>query len=221
MVKQVVTLTHWRTGGRAVLALIALLALLVSGGATPAASEQTHQQDQTPHTYRIEGVSTREQRTAITRTGAAIEHIEADAVEAIATTAEVRRIRRLGFEPEQFVLALDFPPADAAYHNFTEMVAAIDQAAAAYPSIVQKFSIGRSYENRELWAAKISDNVAVDRQAAAVLFGSAASTTAASATAVPATASGWVLREPDGRGHPRSRHGSEHGDRYRIGYGTE
>ncbi len=40
----------------------------------------------------------------------------------------------------------------------------------AHPDIVSYFSIGQSYEGREIWAAKISDNVAVDEAEPEVLF---------------------------------------------------
>ena len=50
------------------------------------------------------------------------------------------------------------------------MVAELDQAVADHPDIVAKFSIGTSYQGRELWAAKISDNVATDEDEPEVLF---------------------------------------------------
>lgn len=68
------------------------------------------------------------------------------------------------------VAAADFPAKDSGYHTYTEMVAVLDQAVAAHPTIVKKFSIGKSYKGRELWAAKISDNVAVDENEPEVLF---------------------------------------------------
>jgi carboxypeptidase T len=49
----------------------------------------------------------------------------------------------------------------------SEHIAAV---AAAHPAIVSRFSIGRSYGNRELWAVKISDNVAIDELEPEVLF---------------------------------------------------
>ena len=50
------------------------------------------------------------------------------------------------------------------------MVAEIMAAEATYPGIVDVFSIGKSYGNRDIWAAKISDNVAVDEPEAEILF---------------------------------------------------
>ena len=64
----------------------------------------------------------------------------------------------------------NFPPKDSRYHTYSEMAAEIHAVAAAHPSIVQVFSIGKSYQGRELWAAKISDNVATDENEPEVLF---------------------------------------------------
>ena len=68
------------------------------------------------------------------------------------------------------VAAADFPAKDSRYHNYAEMVAAIDKAVADHPSIVKKFSIGKSYQGRQIWAAKISDHVGVDENEPEVLF---------------------------------------------------
>jgi carboxypeptidase T len=64
----------------------------------------------------------------------------------------------------------DFPARDSRYHSYAEMVAEIIAAEAAYPGIVDVFSIGKSYGNRDIWAAKISDNVAIDEPEAEILF---------------------------------------------------
>ena len=68
--------------------------------------------------------------------------------------------------------AADFPASDSRYHNYAEMVAELNQAVADHPAIVQAFSIGQSYQGRELWAAKISDNVATDEAEPELLFDS-------------------------------------------------
>ena len=66
--------------------------------------------------------------------------------------------------------AADFPSKDSGYHNYAEMVAEIQDAEADHPNIVDVFSIGKSYQNRNIWAAKISDNVADDENEPEVLF---------------------------------------------------
>jgi len=121
-------------------------------------------------TYWVSNVFTREDRSAIARTGADIVEIGATYVIIHATEWEVNQIVQLGYPVEQMAQAEDFPPADAAYHNYAEMLAEIQQVAASHPDIVSYFSIGQSYEGRELWTAKISDNVSLDEAEPEVLF---------------------------------------------------
>jgi carboxypeptidase T len=66
--------------------------------------------------------------------------------------------------------ASDFPPGWTAFHTYAEMSAEVAAVAAAHPDIVQRFSIGKSYQGRQLWAAKVSDNVATDEAEPEVLF---------------------------------------------------
>ncbi len=56
----------------------------------------------------------------------------------------------------------NFPSYDSRYHTYGEMVAEIEATQAAYPDLVQIRSIGKSYQGRDIWVAKVSDNVAVD-----------------------------------------------------------
>ena len=66
--------------------------------------------------------------------------------------------------------AANFPPQDSLFHNYAEMVADIKAVQAAHPDIVQVFSIGKSYQGRDIWAAKVSDNVTVDEAEPEILF---------------------------------------------------
>lgn len=45
------------------------------------------------------------------------------------------------------------------YYTYAEMVQELDQIVSAYPNIVQKASLGTTWQGREIWAMKISDNV--------------------------------------------------------------
>ncbi len=63
-----------------------------------------------------------------------------------------------------------FPPEDAGYLDHEEMIAAIREIAGRKPQIARIFSIGQSYEGRELWAARVSDRVEVDEDEPEVLF---------------------------------------------------
>ncbi len=144
--------------------LVAVMVLTVPG--TAAAAEEVG-------TYRVEGVTTREARTAISRTGAAVDTVEANAVVVTATPSELRRIQALGYRTTQLApdaTTLDFPPADSGYHNYAEVSSTVASVANANPGLVRRFSVGRSHENRELWAVKISDNVTADEPEPEVLF---------------------------------------------------
>ena len=66
--------------------------------------------------------------------------------------------------------ATDYPERDAGYHSYPEMVEHIRQVATAHPDIVQLFSIGRSHEGRELWAAEVTDQPGADEGEPEVLF---------------------------------------------------
>ncbi len=65
------------------------------------------------------------------------------------------------------------PPSDpniGLYHNYAEIDAGLHALAAAHPDIAQISTIGKSLENRDLWAIKISDNVDQDEDEATVIL---------------------------------------------------
>lgn len=66
--------------------------------------------------------------------------------------------------------AADFPDGFEGYHTYAEIEAETAAVAAAHPAIARRFSIGRSYQGRELWAMKISDHVATDEAEPEVLY---------------------------------------------------
>ena len=68
------------------------------------------------------------------------------------------------------VSATEFPAGKEGYHNYTEVAAEVAAVAAAHPSIVSRFSIGKSYQGRDIVAVKISDNVGADEAEPEVLF---------------------------------------------------
>jgi murein tripeptide amidase MpaA len=63
----------------------------------------------------------------------------------------------------------DWPASNSGYHNWPELVGEVQQAAIDHPDIVSVFSIGESYQGRDIWMAKISDNVAEDEREPEVL----------------------------------------------------
>jgi len=130
--------------------------------------------------YRVNNVKTVEQRNAIAGTGAAVDSAEHGGLNITATADEVRRIQAMGYQVQRQDLAhppdaqdvgpLDFPSADSRYHNYAEMTAEINQALVDHPTLISKQVIGRSFQNREIWAVKISDNVGTDENEPEVLF---------------------------------------------------
>src|SRR5947199_7523 len=68
------------------------------------------------------------------------------------------------------LMALALAPADSKYHNYAEANTEIDQRLAAYPGIMSKRVIGKSYQGRDIVAVKVSDNVATDESEPEVIL---------------------------------------------------
>lgn len=66
--------------------------------------------------------------------------------------------------------AAAFPSYDSRYHTYEELTAAIRAVESRHPGLVRISSIGRSHEGRELWVAKVSDNVGADESEPEVLL---------------------------------------------------
>jgi murein tripeptide amidase MpaA len=62
------------------------------------------------------------------------------------------------------------PPGYAYFHTYAEVKAEIDAAVAAHPGIARRFSMGRSYEGRQIWGIKVSDNVGADEDESEVFI---------------------------------------------------
>ncbi|SCE84212.1 Zinc carboxypeptidase [Micromonospora coriariae] len=132
--------------------------------------------------YRVLGPRTSADRTAVARTGAAIDYSEHGVLHISATASEAAAITRLGFRLEPLAPppnaergagemgTLAFPPADSNYHDYAELTAVVNQTVADHPAIARKISIGTSYEGRDLMAVKISDNVGTDEGEPELLF---------------------------------------------------
>lgn len=147
--------------------LFILIALLASG---LAAGAQGQEGQGLPPLYVVQiAASTRDQRSDIIRQGFAIDAVSDDAVIVTVSEEELQRLREQGFHLLD-VQPLQFPIDDEGYHDFAEMVAEIEQAAADHPDIVQLSVIGESIEGRDLYAVKISDNVTSDEAEPAVLL---------------------------------------------------
>jgi hypothetical protein len=129
----------------------------------------------------VSGVRGAEARSRVGATGAVLNSIEHGELNVTATPDEVSRIEQLGYRVQPAALVAlqqtqggaginDFPPADSAYHNYSEMVAEINRLTSSFPSLVRSTTIGTSYQGRAIYAVKISDNVATDEAEPEVLF---------------------------------------------------
>jgi hypothetical protein len=157
---------------------LAALTLILSMSGTAASESAPAPQPRESAEYFVSGTIDAHVRNAIAKTGAAINSAEHGALNVTATPAEVARIKALGLTVDaekatpaaQDVTPMDFPSADSNYHNYAETNAAIASTLAAYPSLVSRQVIGHSYENRDIVALKVSDNVGTDENEPEVLF---------------------------------------------------
>ncbi|MEV5435623.1 M14 family metallopeptidase [Streptomyces sp. NPDC052682] len=176
-------------GGRRTAALAALLAVALaaplSATTTDASAGSAHRPAPSAddiRQYEIHQHSTPVTRTAIQRTGVTVDEADEETVVVSGRADQIRALRRLGYEVralgsapdrssgEDGVRLFDFPSADSRYHNYAEMNAEIDQRLQAYPSLMSKRVIGKSYQGRDIVAIKISDNVTADENEPEVLF---------------------------------------------------
>lgn len=102
------------------------------------------------------------ERSVIANTGVAIDAIVDDYVYATGSLAEKNAIEALGKLDVSFALtaAHDFPAADSAFHNYSEMTQKMQELSQTYSSIAQMISIGKTTENRDIWAMRISGDMA-------------------------------------------------------------
>ncbi|WP_406332578.1 M14 family metallopeptidase [Streptomyces sp. NBC_00203] len=173
-----------RTAALAVLAALALAAPLTatatdataSGVKAPAPSSDDIKQ------YEIHQSTTPLTRTAIQQAGVTVDEADEETVVVSGRADQIKKLRQQGYDVSLLgsapnrassaddVRILDFPTADSKYHNYAEMNTEIDQRLAAYPSIMSKKVIGKSYQGRDIVAIKVSDNVATDEAEPEVLL---------------------------------------------------
>jgi carboxypeptidase T len=108
--------------------------------------------------FAVYGVSTREQRSDLVSEGYDIgerawpNHVILYGTKAQALLLTIHGYRIVPQAPD------DFPPPDSGYHNYAEMVADVQAFAAAHPTMAHVFSLGTSYEGRDLIGVRISDD---------------------------------------------------------------
>jgi carboxypeptidase T len=174
--------------GRRTAAVAALLALTLAaplsantGSANADSAAKAASTADDVRQYEIHQHTTPLTRTAIQQTGVTVDEADEETVVISGRTDQIKKLRQLGYRVEALGAApdrtaedeirlYDFPSADSRYHNYAEMTTEIDQRLAAYPGIMSKRVIGKSYQGRDIVAIKISDNVATDESEPEVLF---------------------------------------------------
>ncbi|MEU4803258.1 M14 family metallopeptidase [Actinosynnema sp. NPDC023587] len=135
--------------------------------------------------------ATPEARTEVARTGVDVLGLDGSKLTVIAEPRQQWRLRATGLplkdlgDADAQLAALgkadftdrtgdvgteDFPSGYTGYHNYQEMVAELNQTVRDHANLVKLSSIGKSYEGRDLWLLKISDNPGVDESEPEVLF---------------------------------------------------
>jgi hypothetical protein len=153
-------------------AVLGALTLLAGSLAEPTGAQAPGPAPPESGRYSVSGPDTARERSAVARTGAAIDEVGDAGVVVSATPREARAIAALGWqvEPLEEVGTQVLPPGFEAYHDYAEMNAEIAQAVADHPTILQRRVIGTSYQGREIVALRISDNVAAEEGEPEVLF---------------------------------------------------
>jgi carboxypeptidase T len=102
------------------------------------------------------------QRSVIANIGVSIEKIEEDYVVATGNLEEMKAVEKLGWMDVSFALteAMDFPEADAEYHNYKELMAALVQLKETYPTLTDLYPIGKTVEGRDIYRLRISGDLA-------------------------------------------------------------
>jgi len=128
----------------------ALLFLFAGASASFAAADR--------HPVRVMTTDAAE-RTAVTNLGLAIETVDLRDGSIIVRVDDktARRIQTLGFEILPFAQAV-FPSYMSDYHNELELLTQLLSLVETYPNIIEAFSIGTTYEGREMLTYRISDN---------------------------------------------------------------
>jgi hypothetical protein len=166
-------------GGRRSAALAALLALALAAPLTATADADSARRaapsadDIRQYEIHVDH-NTPVTRTAIAAAGVTVDEADEETVVVSGRAGQIRKLRQQGYSvsllgsapdrtaEDDDLRLYDFPSADSKYHNYAEMNAEIDQRIAAYPNIMSKRVIGKSYQGRDIVAIKISDNVATD-----------------------------------------------------------
>lgn len=119
------------------------------------------------------------QRSVIADDGIAIEIVRDDYVIAYGSDQEKQKMESRGLllassnlRLEKEFSGLDFPKEDEIYHNYTELTVELNKLAQENPDIMQLSVIGKTVENRDIYAVRINtDRATADNKPALIVMG--------------------------------------------------
>jgi len=116
--------------------------------------------------------NSREQRNAIVNRGMSIEFVRSDSVWGFANERSITRLQTAGFKilsnlapqvgrggHQGIFDSLEFPPSDRKFHTFQQVTSTLQELARLNPDIARLQSIGKTIENRDIWALQINSSV--------------------------------------------------------------
>lgn len=114
----------------------------------------------------------------LVRNGYDIAYIDGTTVEIVVDKEDVSKLVNKGYKPEYLIVDLNKyiseikaqETLDQKYYTYDEIYKKLSEWANCYPTICKLESIGKSYEGRDIWAIKISDNVNINEKEPAVLI---------------------------------------------------
>jgi carboxypeptidase T len=158
---------------RILYALILLLSFAMIS-ATPVENAQSHQY----YWLKIKATD-KFQRSVIADDGIAIEIVKDDYVIAYGSDKEKQKMEARGlliaasnlkFEKE--FSGLDFPKEDEIYHNYAELTSELNKLASENPDILELSVIGKTVENRDIFAVRINtDHANAQNKPALIVMG--------------------------------------------------
>lgn len=108
---------------------------------------------------------------ALTGGGYDISNVEPGAATIYATPAERDRLLADGYALHEIGRWPDPGKALGQYHTYAQLTTELQAFAAAHPAICRRVSIGKSVDNRDLWALRITDNPLVEEDEPEVRLG--------------------------------------------------
>ncbi len=146
--------------------LMLALALIGALSVTQAFADKHPASDKNEMRFIQVTASTREQRSAIADLGVSIEATRTDSVWGFANKDEIRSLKEKGFKViGDFDLnvargghesSFGFPRGDERFHTYAELTDELKKLQTQAPDLIRVRSIGKTIENRDIWAVHIN-----------------------------------------------------------------